>query len=127
MVLHLNIFLPIALVIMAFLLKLFMDQSATIPLFIRSLYEVPVNVVFLALSFTTAFTISAVQNTSSGMFHIYFLFIVALINVVCWRRSVTLFESSHHFWSAVVFVINGVLSGYSLYRAIELLVPEVVK
>ncbi len=124
---HLNIILPIALVFMAFMLKLFMDQSATIPLVIRSLYELPVNIVFLALSFTTAFTISAIQNTNLGMLHLYIFLIIALINVICWRRSVILFEKPYIYWSAFLFIANGAISCFTLYKAIILLAPVVTK
>lgn len=121
----LNIILPIALVVMAFLLKLFMDQCATIPLVIRSLYEVPVTVVFLALSFTTAFTIAVPKNTATGLIHLFCFFIMALIIVVLWRRSMMLFEAEQGFWSAVLFVLNGTLSGLVLFESITLIATQV--
>jgi hypothetical protein len=121
---HLDVVLPIAMVAMAFILKLFMDRSATTPLIIRSLYEVPVDVVFLALSFTTAYTIANLSNVSTGMCHLYIFFIVALIAVVLWRRSILLFEGNHQSWSAVLFVVNGSVSGYILYKAINLIVTK---
>ena len=107
-----------ALVIMAFLLKLFMDQSATVPLFIRSLYELPVSVAFLALSFTSAFTIAATQNTAKGMTYLYLFLIISLIVVVMWRRSIVLFERGHTSWAAVLFVLNQTISGFVLYKSI---------
>lgn len=122
---HLDIVLPIALVIMAFLLKLFMDRSATVPLIIHSTYEIPVDVIFLTLSFTTAYTISMPANIGEGMCNLFVFLIVSLINIVLWRRSIHLFEQDHKYWSAFLFVINASISGYSLYRAILLVVTEV--
>lgn len=122
---HLGVVLPIALVLMAFILKLFMDRSATAPLIIRSLYELPVDVMFLALSFTTAFTIADAMHMGTGMFHLYVFFIVALVAVVLWRRSILLFESDHRFWSAILFVVNGSGAAYVLYQAINLLGTKV--
>jgi hypothetical protein len=52
---HLDVFLPIALVVIAFLLKLFMDRSVNAPLAVKSLYELPVDMLFLTLSFIVAF------------------------------------------------------------------------
>jgi len=123
---HLNVVLPIALVAMAFILKLFMDRSATVPLIIRSLYEVPVDVLFLSLSFTTAYTITNTTNISTGMCHLYIFFIIALFAVVLWRRSIVYFERERHFLSAILFVINGSCSGVVLYRAINLIVAQVM-
>lgn len=123
---HLDVVLPIALVAMAFILKLFMDRSATAPLIIRSLYEVPVDVMFLALSFTTAYTIADLSHVGLGMCHLYVFLIVALVAVVLWRRSLLLFEREHRFWSAVLFTINGAAAGYVLFRAINLLAGKVI-
>ena len=119
---HLDVILPIALVIIAFLLKLFMDRNATVPLIIRSFYELPVDIIFLTLSFTTAFTISSTKNMESGLFHLFMFFVIALIVVVLWRRGLFLFEKDYRKVSATLFVFNGTLAGYSLYRAIALLV-----
>lgn len=122
---YLNVILPIALVVMAFLLKLFMDQSATVPLFIRSLFELPVSVIFLALSFATAYTITSPNNISSGMCHLYIFLVLTLICVVLWRRCTILFERNSHFWASVLFIINGTISGFVLYRAIGLVISQV--
>jgi hypothetical protein len=42
---HIDIALPFVLILIAFLLKLFMDRNATLPLVIRSLFELPVDIV----------------------------------------------------------------------------------
>ncbi len=122
---HLNVILPIALVVMAFLLKLFMDRSATVPLIIRSLYEVPVDIAFLSLSFTSAYIIASSTNVHTGMCHLFIYFIVTLVVVVLWRRSIMLFDRKYRAWSAVLFVFNGSISGYILYNTINLIVKEV--
>lgn len=119
---NINTILPIALVVIAFIMKLFMDRSATLPLIIRSLYEVPVDVIFLALSFTTAYTITDTSHVTVGMFYLYIFLIAALIIVVLWRRSIVLFELNHRFWSALLFVFNGSIAGYGLYKAINLVI-----
>jgi len=122
---HLDIILPIALVVMAFILKLFMDRSVSVPLIIRSLYEVPVDIVFLVLSFTTAYTITTPLNFSTGMCHLYIFLIVALVAVILWRRSIFLFESEKRLLSAILFILNGTISGYVLYYTIKLITTEV--
>ena len=121
----LNVILPIFLVILAFILKLFMDRSATWPLFIKSLYEVPVDVVFLALSFTTAFTIADVSNINKGICYFFISLIFSLIVVVLWRRATKLFEADSIIFSGLIFIVNGTMSSYILYKAINLIIIKV--
>lgn len=115
---HLDIVLPIILIIIAFLLKLFMDRNATLPHFIKSLYELPVDIVFLGLTFTTAFTISEASHMAKGMFYLFVFLVIALINVVLWRRSTTLYEQTSYSWASSLFVLNATIAGYVLYRSV---------
>ncbi len=119
---NLNVFLPIALIVIAFLLKLFMDRSVNAPLAVKSLYELPVDILFLALSFIVAFTITASKNINSGLVHFFVFFIVILLSVVGWRRSIKLFEGGWKKISASIFVINFAASSYCLILSIKLIV-----
>lgn len=119
---NLNVFLPIALIVIAFLLKLFMDRSVNAPLAVKSLYELPVDILFLALSFIVAFTITASKNINDGLAHFFVFFIVILFSVVGWRRSIKLFESGWKKISASIFVINFAAASYCLILSIKLIV-----
>ncbi len=119
---NLNFFLPIALIVIAFLLKLFMDRSVNAPLAIKSLYELPVDILFLSLSFIVAFTITSSTNLNKGLTHLFLFFIIILISVVGWRRSIKLFEDGKKKGSATLFVINFTVSSYCLLVAIKLIV-----
>ncbi len=116
-----QVLLPIALVVIAFILKVFMDRSATAPLIVRSLYELPVDILFLSLSFATASIIASQNLAGDGLLYLFLLFIATLVVVVAWRRSISLFESEYKKWSATVFVVNAIGSGYCLSKAISLL------
>jgi len=119
---HLDVFLPIALVIIAFLLKLFMDRSVNAPLAVKSLYELPVDILFLTLSFSVAFTITSSSNINNGLAHFFVFFIVILLSVVGWRRSIKLFEEEKRKRSATLFLINFAASSYCLILAIKLII-----
>lgn len=119
---NLNIFLPIALIIIAFILKLFMDRSVDAPLAVKSLYELPVDILFLSLSFIVAFIIFSPTNINNGLTHLFAFFIVILISVVGWRRSIKLFEKNRKKFSAILFVINFAASSYCLSVAIKLII-----
>lgn len=122
MINHLDIVLPAILVVIAFLLKLFMDRSVTAPLVVRSLYELPVDVLFLALSFSVAVAISTVGKREAGLFHAFVFLVVVLLSVVGWRRSVLLFEAGRKVWSLFVFVVNISAAAYCLTASIGVLV-----
>lgn len=121
---HLNLLLPVALVAMAFILKLFVDQSVDTPRIIQSLYELPVSVIFLSLTFITAYIISSVNNIGVGLCYIYFYIIFAVVIIFLWRRSLRSFEMDHYIRSALLFIINASISGYLLYQAVSILIPR---
>ena len=54
----LEIWLPGCILVLAFVLKLFVDRVAGVPDFIAALIELPVDIAFLAISLVAAFTIS---------------------------------------------------------------------
>jgi FtsH-binding integral membrane protein len=117
----LDVLLPLGLLVLAFLLKLFVDQSADVPRTIEALYSVPIDVVFLATSFAVAFTLSSPSGAGRGLLHVLGFIIAAVVVVFLWRRSRRLFDVTHYFWSAVVFVLNVGISASLLHRAVSLL------
>lgn len=122
MVEHLEIALPVLLVIIAFLLKLFMDRSATVPLIVQSLYELPVDVLFLAMSFSIAAAITSEKSRDSALFHAFLFLVVILLGVVAWRRSIIFFEDEKRLLSAIIFVLNAAAAAYCLTVSINTLI-----
>lgn len=122
MINHLEIVLPIAVLLLSFLLKLFIDRTVEIPLFIRSIYELPVDIMFLTISFLVAYTISATEvQKNSGLFFCFIFLIVSIANVIIWRRAVKLFEIEKYFWSISLTVVNFAGTIYCLNIAISFL------
>jgi hypothetical protein len=119
---HLDVFLPIALVIIVFILKLFMDRSVRAPMAVKSLYELPVDILMLTLSFAVAFTITSPSNTNSGLAHLFVFFIIILLSVVGWRRSIDLFEREKKGKSVGLFLVNFAVAGYCLTIAVKLII-----
>ena len=119
---NLNIFLPIALILIAFLLKLFMDRVVNAPLAIKSIYELPVDILFLSSSFTVAYTLTSSTNIKNGLAHFFVFLIVILLSVVAWRRSIKFFEEKKRVFSVLIFVINIAASSFCLIIAIKLMV-----
>jgi hypothetical protein len=117
----LDILLPIILLALAFLLKLFVDQPATVPRTIEVLYCVPVDVIFLATSFAGAFTLSSSANAGRGLLHVVIFIGMAVVIVALWRRSIRYFDLNHYLGSGLLFLLNIGLSSTLLFRAIKLL------
>ncbi|MGB0386677.1 MAG: hypothetical protein ACPGWR_17845 [Ardenticatenaceae bacterium] len=113
--------LPSLLLLMAFLFKLLIDRRITFALAIASLYELPVDIAFLATSFVVAFTIYSPQNTNLGLANLFIYLAFTILVVLFWRRSVFLFEQDQHWLSILVFVLNICLSATLLSLSIQLL------
>ena len=102
----LEIALPASLLALAFLLKLLIDRTATLPYFIQAILELPVDIAFLATSFIVAFTISTPEMVKEGLFAFAIYIICSVIVVLLWRRSVRLFESEYLKTSFALATVN---------------------
>ena len=115
---HIEVILPIAILILAFLLKLTIDRSVEAPILIQALYELPVDIVFLALSFLAAHTIALTTSKNTALFYCFVITIVSVINVILWRRSIKLFDKKSIIWSLVLTFINYSVTTFILYKVI---------
>lgn len=118
----LEVALPIVLLLLAFLLKLLIDQSATIPLFIQSVYELPVNIAFLAACFIVAYTISSSAHNTKGLVYLIIYIAGSVLVIFFWRRSTKLFERNRLISSAFLAMLNYGACITGLVIAIRLLV-----
>lgn len=122
MINHLDIILPISVLFLSFLLKLCIDRTIELPLLIRSIYELPVDIMFLTISFCVAYTISTSEDLKNcGLFYCVIFLIVSILNVIIWRRSLRLFERNRIFYSIALTAINFSMTIYCLNIAISFL------
>ena len=121
---HLGIILPASLVGIGFLLKLAVNQSwKDFPFIIQKLCELPVDMIFLALSFAVGFTISNSNNSASGLFYC-FLGLAAAILIVYFQKICTdLFESENNWW-ILILVGNLLISGGALSQSIVVIIDD---
>ena len=118
---NVEIILPITLVIIRFFLKLYMDRSVTVSLMIKSLYELPVDIIFLAIFFVVAFTISSEEHTREGVLYCFVFIIVILISIILWRYSTKCFENEGNIiFSAFIFIINACSTSLCLIYSFSL-------
>ena len=123
----LEIWLPVVLLVLAFLLKLLIDRASTAPIFIQSLMELPVDIAFLAMSFVIAFTINAGGRAGEGLLYFLTYIICSIVLVFFWRRSNSCFERDNYLMVGVLTSLNYFASITGVYMAINLVTEVVVK
>ena len=117
---YLGILLPFGLLFLKFVLKLFIDRKINIPDFLEDLCELPVDMIFLAISFLIAFTIST-KEVGNALFLSFAYLIIAAIIIFIWRRSVNLLYEKKIFFLIFVLLINYSLSILPLILSINIL------
>ncbi len=116
----LEIALPGSILVLAFVLKLFVDRTATVPDLIAALFELPIDVAFLAIALVAAFTISEPSRAAEGLISFIIYVVGAVLVVFLGRRSHSLFFADRH-WPMVGLTSVGYgLSGYALVHAVGL-------
>jgi hypothetical protein len=118
---HLQIILPAVLLLIGFLLKLLVGRRYDMPATIQSVCELPVDIIFLALSFTVAFTITKVDNQSSGLFYCFIGIAMAILIVLLWRISVDHFLKKSRWWIVLLF-INLSIAGFAIKQSVSLVI-----
>jgi|TARA_B100000315_G_scaffold214055_1_gene212351 hypothetical protein len=117
----LEITLPGSILILAFVLKLFIDRTATAPELIAAMFELPVDIAFLATTLVAAFIISDQSGAGRGLVAFVIYVIGAVVVVVLWRRSHSLFIADR-LWPAFGLSIIGYgLCAFGLFHAVGLL------
>ena len=119
---HLEIILPGILLLIAFLLKLVVDRSLDVPNTIQAVCELPVDILFLALSFVVAHTIANKNNINEGLVFCYIGLAFAIVVIVLWRKSLNYFLVDNKIW-ILLFFINLCISGYTIKRSVDLILP----
>lgn len=124
---HLQIILPSVLLLIGFLLKLLVGRKYDMPATIQAICELPVDIIFLALSFTVAFTITKVDNQSSGLFYCFIGIATAILIVLLWRISVDQFLKKSKWWILLLF-INLTFAGFAINKSVSLVIKtEIVE
>ncbi len=113
-----EILLPSAILLLAFLLKLFINRSVKAPDVIKSILELPVDIVFLALSLIAATIISGQLEVEVGLVLFICYIVGAVFVVIMWRNSEKLFEADRHMTMICAFGFSLLLCVTCLYYAV---------
>ena len=113
--------LAIALVILSFALKLFIDQQIDMPIFIKRFLELPVDFNFLGLAFIVAYITKDPTNTQNGLLYFVGLIVVSIFTIFLWRRSTHCFILTRTIWTWILGTINVLISFGIMYCTLTLL------
>ena len=117
---NVEIIMPALLLIMSYLLKIFVDRSASLPDALSAFLELPVDVTFLATSLIVGFSLVKPENSNLGFVWFFGYLIGAFIVVILWRRSTKLFQSENYYSAIPLVMVNYAIVGWALINAIEL-------
>src|SRR5690348_2591261 len=81
---HLQVTLPATLIVVAFLLKLFVDRLASVADVISAVLELPVDVAFLATTLVAGFAIARPSDAGLGVSLFTMYIAAAIVVVVLW-------------------------------------------
>jgi len=119
---HLELILPIALLFLSFLLKLMIDRSVKAPIAIKAICELPVDMIFLSISFLIAFIISGGENRNDGLVYWTIYLILSIGIVFLWRRSISVYEKGNNKSWLVLLSVNLFVTLICLVVSITLLI-----
>jgi len=123
----LEIILPILLIFITYILKLFIDQVVDLPAAIKSVCELPIDIVFLSISLLIAIVISNASNRNVGLVCMLANFIAAVLIIFLSKRSASNFISGTNNQWRIFLSLNMFISIMSLCISISMLTPVVEK
>jgi hypothetical protein len=105
---------------MAFLMKLFVDRSPDLPGLIDAVYELPVDVVFLAMTFAAASCISKPSQAGIGLEHFMVYVLLAIVTIFIYRRSSHLFDADKYVKSGFLAMLSFPIAFATLIDSVKL-------
>lgn len=116
-----EIALPGVLLLSKFLLKLFIDRSASLPDFISAILALPVDIVFLTASLLAGHVISSTSNIKEGLVLFNGCLCLSLVIVFLWRRSDLHFTKDKYLAAATLGLLNITTATAALVYSLSLL------
>lgn len=103
---HLDLWLPAIILFLAFSLKFCINRSLKIPDLVKAIYELPVDIVFLAISFLAAHAISLTTSKADALILCIGLIAFSIVNILLWTISTNLFYKKYTKWSIALTSLN---------------------
>lgn len=105
-----KIILPLILLGLQFSLKYFIDRRATAYNFATSILEIPVSILFISISLLSGYIIAELYDIQSAFLYLLGILVIVTFCVFFWRRSIEHFEKKNFVYSALLGILNLVIS-----------------
>lgn len=121
---HLHVILPLILVFMAFILKLVVDKEVDFPSSILAIIELPIDLIFLAITFYVATILSNSSIQNEGLLYSFIGLFVSIIVVLISKKCSKLFINKQTKSWLSWLLINIMVSSFFIINAVGLLVKK---
>ncbi|WP_323813812.1 hypothetical protein [Cellvibrio sp. NN19] len=92
-----SIILPIALLVLAFTVKMSIEREVDLPKALQSVIELPADMMFLSSSLVIAHILANAPNTGEGLLWFIGCVVLSIVVVLLWRKAETqLVKKSWH-------------------------------
>lgn len=118
---ELDIVLPIILVLIAFLLKLVVDKDVKIADAIQASIELPIDLMFLVITFSVAATLSSVHAQEKGLLYSFVGIVIAILVVFISKKNIKYFTSNKKSKWVILLLLNLIISIYGVKFSVDLL------
>lgn len=99
-----SIFLPIALLILSFVVKMSIEREVDLPKTLQSFIELPSDIMFLSASLIIAFILSKSTKIDNGLLWFIGCLTLSIIVVLLWRKAEKqlMKKSWHALWITII-------------------------
>lgn len=118
---NIDIILPCAIIGLAFVLKLTVDRSTTTPDLITSILELPVDIMFLAISLMVGLVIAPTDSENHFAIYLLVLIILAVLVVLFWRKAAKLYEANAIWWTILPAFAAYAISVTSVFLTVRMI------
>ena len=119
---YLNVILPLILVLMAFILTLVVDKEVDLPSSIQAIIELPIDLIFLAITFYVATILSNSSIQNEGLLYSFIGLFISIIVVLISKKCSKLFINKRTKTWLLLLLFNIMVSSFSIIHAVGLLV-----
>lgn len=116
---NLEIIMPVIILVVSFLLKLLIDRSITLNDLIVSGLELPVDILFVALSLIVGFTLAPNNDVKEGLLWFSSYIAIGVFIVFLWRRSTALYTQQKNYY--IFALLNYIFSLSAIVISINLI------
>lgn len=113
--------LPLGIVVMSFFLKIFVNRETSAPNIVVGILEIPVDIAFVSMSLTVAYSISNRGNGISATSWLCACFLISILAVIVWRWCLNLFDNRSIFGWIFLAILNYVGTAFFGFATIKMI------